>query len=80
MRLEYKSHLIKITHSAPQLLLTYEYDQSLMDGPPFSVSNDEVRQNYVDNYKLSLIKSINRPERLKGKYAVTENVWLLAKS
>jgi thiopurine S-methyltransferase (Se/Te detoxification family) len=42
MRGRYAAHLIKITDRAPQLLISYDYDQSLVDGPPFSVSNEEV--------------------------------------
>lgn len=77
MRQQYSAHLLDITHSAPQLLLSYEYDQNLMTGPPFSVSNDEVKRHYMNNYTLSLLKSISVPGGLKGKCGATENVWLL---
>ena len=42
MRDRYAAHLIKITDQAPQLLITYDYDQRLLDGPPFSISHEEV--------------------------------------
>jgi len=35
MRDRYAAHLMNITHKAPQLLICYDYDQSLMEGPPF---------------------------------------------
>lgn len=35
------------------LLLTLEYDQSRMDGPPFSVSEDEIRQLYAGHTEAS---------------------------
>lgn len=77
MRNRYTTHLTKITDKAPQLLVSYEYDQTLMAGPPFSVSNEEVKQHYRDSYDLTLIKSTNVPGGLKGKCAANENVWLL---
>ena len=76
---QYTTHLTKITNNAPQLLICYEYDQSLMEGPPFSVSNEEVSQHYRDSYDLTLIASTNVTGGLKGKCAAKENVWLLKK-
>ncbi|QFY42614.1 thiopurine S-methyltransferase [Candidatus Methylospira mobilis] len=77
MRHRYAAHLMDITDKAPQLLLTYEYDQNLMEGPPFSISNEEVNQHYRDSYDLTLITSKNISGGLKGKCPATENVWLL---
>jgi thiopurine S-methyltransferase len=77
MRNRYTAHLMEITNKAPQLLICYEYDQSLMEGPPFSISNEEVNQHYRDSYDLTLIASANVPGGLKGKCAAKENVWLL---
>ena len=77
MRNRYTTHLMEITDKAPQLLVSYEYDQNVMAGPPFSVSNEEVNQHYRDRYDLTLIKSTNVPGGLKGKCAANENVWLL---
>ena len=39
IRRRYTGHLMDISDGTPQLLLTFEYDQSVMDGPPFSISN-----------------------------------------
>src|SRR5262249_2938954 len=50
MRKRYTAHLTEITGKAPQLLISYDYDQSKMDGPPFSVSNEEVERHYAGNY------------------------------
>jgi len=80
MRNRYTAHLTEITDKAPQLLICYEYDQSLMEGPPFSISNEEVSQLYRDSYDLTLIVSTNVPDGLKGKCAAKENVWLLKKN
>ncbi|MGL6339495.1 MAG: thiopurine S-methyltransferase [Waterburya sp.] len=79
MRNRYTAHLTEITDKAPQLLITCEYDQNLMEGPPFSVSNEEVNRHYSDSYDLSLIESTDIVGGLKGKYAAKHNVWLLQK-
>jgi thiopurine S-methyltransferase len=77
IRAKYTSHLMKITHKSPQLLVTYHYDQNLYQGPPFSISDEEVAQHYKANYDLTLIVSIDVEGGLKGKYEAKENVWLL---
>jgi len=46
MRRAYAVHLTALTARAPHLLVTFEYDQTLTDGPPFSVLPDEVRALY----------------------------------
>lgn len=75
MRVRYAAHLREITNTAPQLLVTFDYDQQKLDGPPFSVISNEVEQHYIDHYSLTLLqgKEIN----LKGKVPAKENVWLL---
>lgn len=77
MRKRYTAHLTEIAGKVPQLLICYDYDQSLMEGPPFSVRNDEVRRHYAVNYDVTLIASTDVPGGLKGKCPAKENVWLL---
>jgi len=77
MRGRYAAHLIEITDRAPQLLISYGYDQTLVDGPPFSVSNEEVNRLYRDSYALTPLASVEVIGGLKGKCPARENVWLL---
>ena len=77
MRPRYTAHLMEITNRAPQLLISYVYDQRVMDGPPFSVPNEEVAQHYGRRYDVRLIVSTEVPGGLKGKCTANENVWLL---
>lgn len=77
MRFQYTAHLAEISAYAPQLLICYEYDQNAMEGPPFSVTNDELNQHYSSGYALTLIESTDVSGGLKGKIAAKENVWLL---
>jgi len=71
---------MEITDKAPQLLICYEYNQTLMEGPPFSVSNEEVNRHYRGRYELTLLESADVSGGLKGKCAAKENVWLLNSS
>jgi thiopurine S-methyltransferase len=80
IRTRYTAHLMEITHEAPQLLVTFEYDQTVMEGPPFSISKEEVNQYYGDRYAVSLLSSTDVSGGLKGICAAKENVWLLKKS
>ena len=77
MRDRYSAHLIDITHAAPQLLISYGYDQTAMDGPPFAISPEEVYRHYQTHYDVTLFASMDVPGGLKGKCAATESVWLL---
>lgn len=77
VRDRYTAHLGQITAQAPQLLITYEYDQTLMSGPPFSISSDEVYRHYGDRYQISQMLSQELPGGFRGKCAARETVWLL---
>jgi len=77
LRTRYTAHLTEMTDKAPQLLICYEYDQRLIDGPPFSVSNQEVHRHYTTTYDLTLLSSTEVTDGLKGKAPAKENAWLL---
>lgn len=79
MRNRYATHLMNITNNAPQLLICFEYDQRLMEGPPFAIDSKEVSRHYGDRYDLDHITSKKVSGGLKGINAVMENVWLLKK-
>lgn len=77
MRTRYAAHLMTITSRAPQLLICYEYDQACADGPPFSVTETEVRERYGDAYTLRLLERASVEGGLKGTCPATEAVWLM---
>ncbi|MEE9330984.1 MAG: thiopurine S-methyltransferase [Methylophilaceae bacterium] len=80
MRHRYTQHLIEITSSASQLLISFEYDQTLVDGPPFSISNQEINQHYQRAYDITLLANEEVEGGLKGEFDAVENVWLLKKA
>lgn len=77
MRDRYTAHLMNITNKAPQLLICFEYDQSLMAGPPHAISREEIHRHYEDSYVLTLAESKQIPGGLKGECPATKNVWIL---
>jgi thiopurine S-methyltransferase len=79
IRKQYVTHLMAITDRAPQLLIGYNYDQRILDGPPFSVDHKEVARQYRDSYELVLLTSAEVSGGLKGRCPATEDVWLLKK-
>jgi len=77
MRKAYTAHLMALTNKAPQLLICFDYDQSVHVGPPFSICADEVKQHYQTTYDLTLLASEAMPNGLKDKHPATEQVWWL---
>lgn len=77
MRQRYADHLRAITGRARQLLIAYDYDQSLQNGPPFAVGADEVRSLYGQYFQPTRLASVEVAGGLRGKCPATEHVWLL---
>lgn len=77
MRARYAVHLAAITAIEPQLLITFEYDQSIMQGPPFSVPDAEVRACHGARYDISVLAEAEVPGGLKGICPARERALLL---
>lgn len=77
MRARYAAHLTAVSKAAPQFLITFAYDQSQMEGPPFSVPGEEVRRLYENRYAITDLTSKELSNGLKGQVAATEDLWLL---
>lgn len=77
VRKHYAPHLMRITQATPQLVIAYEYDQALVDGPPFSVSEAELKQHYGETYVLAALETSEVEGGMKGKASATETAWLL---
>lgn len=75
-RIRYARHLNELTDTAPQLLITFEYDQSQYEGPPFSIPPEEVKARYRDTHKLSCVERLP-VESAPGGVDASEAVWLL---
>ena len=66
IRGQYAAHVAGVTGTAPQLLVTFQYDQTLMDGPPFSLSEGAVRDHYGAQYAVSVL-SERMSRRAEGR-------------
>jgi thiopurine S-methyltransferase len=77
MRDAYADHLLALTGGARELLVTFEYDQAKIAGPPFSVTEAEVRARYGSLYRLERAETRDVPGGLKGLCPARESAWLL---
>jgi len=64
------------------LLIVYEYDQSKLDGPPFSVDANEIHELYEAQFTIKLMESkqpIKEGPRLASLDYLKQNVYILEK-
>lgn len=79
MRDRYGTHLTQITGHAPQLLICFDYDQSVMAGPPFSVPAGTVLGLYEADFAITLLEAAEVAGGLKGMCPATEEIWHLTR-
>ncbi|MBI1175250.1 MAG: thiopurine S-methyltransferase [Sideroxydans sp.] len=85
MRQRYSNHLMEILPSRTHILLiTFEYDQAAMPGPPFSVSPEEVHALYREHAEIKLLEQVDILEatprfKARGLDHLHENVFLLTR-
>ena len=80
VRPDYSKQIYKLSNNAPQLLITLNYDQSKKDGPPFSISLEQLQQYYDANYEIIELESQSSTLNSAAELSVTEHVWLLNKN
>ncbi|TNE34350.1 MAG: thiopurine S-methyltransferase [Alphaproteobacteria bacterium] len=78
MREKYARQLVEVTKAAPQLQITFTYDQSIMKGPPFSLAEDDIAGLYAADYNICLLES--HAVDVKGNPAVESARLLLARA
>ncbi|MEO1082903.1 MAG: thiopurine S-methyltransferase [Acidobacteriota bacterium] len=77
LRHRYARRLFELTGGAPQLVVTFDYDPSLMDGPPFSIDADEIGRCHGGRYRIELLERAPVGGPLKGRARADECAWLL---
>ena len=81
MRERYARHMLEILPSGTQILLiTFEYDQSKMSGPPFAVTREEVYKLYQGATAVELLAHMdtlddNQRFRVRGLDHLFENIF-----
>ena len=76
MRRRYVAHVADISNRAPQLLITFEYDETRLSGPPFSHNREQVEQFFTENYDVTLLTCEEVKGGFKGHLA-KEHIWHL---
>lgn len=59
LRVQYSAHLLELIDSADIFLISMEYDQNKMQGPPFSVPEVEVLKHYSIKYKIKQLQAVD---------------------
>lgn len=78
LRTRYSAHLRHLTDTAPQLLSCFSYDESLLDGPPFSIDRPGIEAQYQDHYTISELDRFDYGQPIKGQdIPAIETVWQL---
>ncbi|MBB3107831.1 thiopurine S-methyltransferase [Psychrobacter luti] len=79
VRPDYSEQIYKLSNNAPQLLITLNYEQSKKDGPPFSISQEQLKHYYDANYEIIELENQSSILNSASELSVTEHVWLLSK-
>ena len=79
LRRDYAAQLLTLSAAAPQLLICFEYEQSLLAGPPFAVDEAELRQHYGAELALDLLQRVDVPGGLKGRVPAADVAWRLSR-
>ena len=75
MRISYANHLKEITLGAKQLLITIQYNEEELNGPPFNILGHEVN-NLYPTFSNAFITQLPMAGGLKSHEAF-ESVWVL---
>lgn len=83
-RTRYAEHLHALLRpGGSMLLITFDYDPSELDGPPFAVSEDEVERLLGDRFDIERLESrdaLGPIFRSRGLTAITETAFHLVRS
>ena len=83
MRREYVTHLANILPPGTRMLLiSMDYDENKMNGPPFSVNEEEVRSLFDKQYSVEIIAQSSGPDIVgnlaqRGLDTLNEKVYLI---
>ena len=86
MRADYASHLASILRPGSRVfLISMDYDQNKMKGPPFSVPENSIRGMFENEFSIEIIAQSSGPDIVgnladRGLDTLNEKVYLLQKS
>lgn len=83
MRIDYINKIAdNLKPGTPYLLVVFEYDENIMQGPPFSIREKEIHRLFDNYYTIRLLSSeeiIHKLEKFKNKglHSMIKKVYLL---
>ena len=83
MRPAYARHLAELLRAGAKIfLISMEYDENKMQGPPFSVAEQEVRDLFADNFSVDVLARSSGPDIVgnlaaRGLDTLNETVYAL---
>lgn len=86
MRQQYIDKLASLLDTGAQgLLISLSYDPSKMEGPPFSVPDDEIQARYAKHFQITELAHSSGPERLgnladNGLDTIDEHIYQMRRS
>lgn len=78
MRRSYARFITTLTGLVPQFLISFDYEQSQTEGPPFSVPEEDISALYGDRYTQERIVSVAISGPLAERCSGEEIAWLLS--
>ncbi len=86
MRAAYAAHLAALLQPGARVfLISMDYDENKMKGPPFSVPEDEVRGLFADEFSVDIITQSSGPDIVghlaaRGLDTLNEKVYLMRRN
>lgn len=75
MRITYCNKLNEICFGSRRLIVVFNYDQSLVGGPPFSISDQEIKSHYGKGFEIVQLDTCKL--KLNNGADAVEKVWLV---
>lgn len=63
--------------ACPMLLVSFDYDQTVVGGPPFSIGQNDVEHYYHSTFDIDLIQTADVEGGMKGKCPALEHVFVM---
>lgn len=73
-RIHYANHLYGLTNNAKQLLISFEYPEKTLNGPPFSVPESEINTLYEPHYHIT---HCDKSTMMVNTTSIDQNVFIL---
>ncbi|MEL6677972.1 MAG: thiopurine S-methyltransferase [Pseudomonadota bacterium] len=77
MQQAYVFHMHTVAGAVPRLLISLDYPDGLIEGPPFATSGARIAELHGPDVTVSVLEERDLPNGLKGRRPVTETIYLV---